>query len=655
MELRTHFKLYSLNHGKLMGSGYVSSGVLLSSVYKIQRHFMSSGPRKPPKIRYSKNRCTNSKDLMNRKRFYKRSQDSENTPIKNELKTAPKVSSINPYNNSTTKSNISKPSGTETKAYLSVINTKDAPVIFTDKRSFLANVEGEPKDSLSSIFFAKTLIPTVTVPENVSPEQSNTQLSNNKTLSVDINQNLSNFTLKSTLCIELEGNNTKKDITVNVAEIPRKVYLKEFYEEKIKEYFSLAQDKKWSLEKQNYLKTMGDILNNFYLENKDIYIKDFRDMEELTHIKNLYGNKSEIWINELLTTLAKDVITSCRTISNYEKEIQRYTEMISILNTEGILLPDPAFHELARRLGVILNNDAIYKDIHGNSIIVKEGEGSTLTRDVYTLFSKKKEIYFTENQIKINTQELNEVFAKITLGDFLVGSFKQNLLLSTKDKFIESGDERHMHLCIKIQKISEEKISENLFFSLGFFTSNKDQGAIKLTNKQYMNDEDTEVKKEQWFRPFNQFLHIKEHDFVPLKKATNYARNKNCENIDIQEILITEIKKKEEKLKANPIREVLYVTKEHIKEIALEKGKISKDILKKDLENMKLKFQNVSEKEKIKLENERENQYKKIKRNMEEAAFYSEAPYEIRELHKIKFLLENEKKKHKCSIKVKAQ
>jgi hypothetical protein len=70
---------------------------------------------------------------------------------------------------------------------------------------------------------------------------------------------------------------------------------------------------------------------------------------------------------------------------------------------------------------------------------------------------------------------------------------------------------------------------------------------------------------------------------------------------------------------------------------------------------MKLKFQNVSEKEKIKLENERENQYKKIKRNMEEAAFYSEAPYEIRELHKIKILLENEKKKHKCSIKVKAQ
>jgi hypothetical protein len=108
-----------------------------------------------------------------------------------------------------------------------------------------------------------------------------------------------------------------------------------------------------------------------------------RDLEEVTKIYSITKELNEPWVIPVL-----------------------------ILQTYGAKLPEPIFHEIIRRAGCIWNNDALYKNSLGQTIIIKEGEGSFLQKQSYYIMSKNPNKYFIQDAYVLNDKQKEEFFIK---------------------------------------------------------------------------------------------------------------------------------------------------------------------------------------------------------------------------------------------------
>ena len=204
--------------------------------------------------------------------------------------------------------------------------------------------------------------------------------------------------------------------------------------------------------------------------------------------------------------------------------------------------------------------------------------------------------------------QLNEIFVNISKGNLTVYCFKYGLhdLDPNKSKLLESSDEIHMNITTSFTGNENNK----LIVSLGQFTSNKDEGTVKISSKQYLNNDLVYKNKEQRFRPYTQLVLVPMDKVKEYPDATLFCAEKDLDGINIQQQLITAIKKNESTLRANPIRKYHTFTREYLQEIS--ENYIDKKL--KDYEQLFYKLKNklnsLSEdkkKEKIKI---MENQLK---------------------------------------------
>lgn len=147
----------------------------------------------------------------------------------------------------------------------------------------------------------------------------------------------------------------------------------------IKFYETLPNIKTWTEDKKILLKEIKSLIKEFTNLKKMLPLPLNRDIEEFIKIKVLIKDKDNPWVIPVLNLLKNESIKEALTLQQYTQEQNFYKETLAILMKYGDKLPLIVFHELIRRVGVIVNNDAIYKDDSGNTVIVKEGEGSSFT------------------------------------------------------------------------------------------------------------------------------------------------------------------------------------------------------------------------------------------------------------------------------------
>lgn len=412
--------------------------------------------------------------------------------------------------------------------------------------------------------------------------------------------------------------------------------------EKIKQqilkYENLKSSNGWNDEKKTILKDIKALLNNYISFQEHLTLPLSRDLEEFKKVETYIKNINEIWVNPILNCLAQETIKEGLTLEQFKKEQSYLNDVLAILTEYGKCLPEPIFHEIIRRVGVTLNNDAIFKDNSGNTIIIKEGEGSTLHYNSYSIMSKNQEKYFNKSIIALNEKQKEEIFSKLLAGDFILGILKNKD--DNHDKYIDSGDELHMNVLTEITNES----GESFFISIGHLTSNKDSSTIKLTDKQYINKTEQEVNKEQRFRPYMQFLKLDKEYIEEYKEGSLFITSTNIEEKNIKEIIIESVKLNKELLITNPLRELTLITREKIQDIAVDL--IKENILTLDIKinNYECEIINFTENEKLQEEKKRQAQYENRIKNKKEALIKRNAPEDVKHLFNIKDELKKEQK-----------
>lgn len=397
-------------------------------------------------------------------------------------------------------------------------------------------------------------------------------------------------------------------------------------------YKNIKISNKWTEEKNEYLKVLNKILTEFQQLEYVKALEITRDEEEFQQIKVLAHNLNELWANSILEHLSKVPLKDCRTLEQFKIEQERQRDAVTILNNYGHQLPELIFHEIVRRAGVLINNDAMYKDDFGNSILVKEGEGSSLHNRSYSTMAKKPEIYIKESFIKLNHIQVDEIFANLEKGNYFIAILTLDSNIK-KNKIVDSGDEIHMNVVTSIKGSN----GETIYLSVGCFTSNKDAGTIKLTDKQYVSKDEKEQKeKEQRFRPSKQFMQLDQRDFVEYSEATLYAKSTNLNGQNVHEKIINAVKNNSISLRENPVRKPHIITREHVQQIALDMLEEKILLLTINITNYEEEIKNFSEKEKFQKNQKREAQYTNILKEKQEAVIRRNAPSEVQMLYKIR-------------------
>lgn len=91
-----------------------------------------------------------------------------------------------------------------------------------------------------------------------------------------------------------------------------------------------------------------------------------------------------------------------------------------------------------------------------------------------------------------------------------------------------------MNVITKIKTFAEN----TLYVSLGHLTSSKDFTTVKLTDKQYINKTEQDVNKEQFFRPYTQFVKVEKEYIEEYFEGSLFIRNSNLEGVNVQEKII---------------------------------------------------------------------------------------------------------------------
>jgi hypothetical protein len=418
------------------------------------------------------------------------------------------------------------------------------------------------------------------------------------------------------------------------------IYLKQL----LSKYEDYNNVEKWTIEKKIFLDDLKIILENYkqYTMNDFSYIT--RASNEFKKLEYLFGDSHDLWKGRVFNTLLEEPQKVCYTLKQYSKEIDRCSDSLDILKQYYNDLPEPIFHEIIRRIGVIINNDAMYKDDFGKTIVVIEGEGSSLHRNIYKHMSDNSIKYLNTVDTVLNTEQYDFILNTITRGDYFIGQFnyEEGISIKKETKFMDSGEEIHMHLIVKV-KINTEK---ELLLSVGNFTSNKDVDTIKITDKQYI-DVLHPTKKEQFFRAYKNFVQLEESQIVLNQSATLYAKNKDCGGINVQEVLVNCILNKFQLLKSNPIREPYLLTRDKLHEIALEMYENRLLDLKRDLFKLEHKLNNMPTNQRNIEEKLRQQKVEEDLKEQQGAALKRTWPEDVKKLDKIKSELEQQENMEK--------
>lgn len=244
--------------------------------------------------------------------------------------------------------------------------------------------------------------------------------------------------------------------------------LKEQYE-KIKENLT------WSLEKEHLLKDIETYFSNNPLpEMPSNLITPNRDQEEFT---KLYINKpepEELWQREIKHYLSQTSNSICYTPDQYNSEITRNREGLRLLQLYGNRLEEPIFMELIRRIGLTVNNDAIYslndlhnekevitKDNNEKTFVKNQGEGPTLHNKAYNTLNNNIQNYAIQDKKPLNDVHITEITDNVKNGKYWLMHKKpsnyDNLTDNEKKILIESGDEKHL-LIVTTYIAKDEKL-----------------------------------------------------------------------------------------------------------------------------------------------------------------------------------------------------
>lgn len=386
--------------------------------------------------------------------------------------------------------------------------------------------------------------------------------------------------------------------------------LREQEKELLKEYESINQNNKWNEAKRGFLKKLElfeDKCSNIYLSDTLEHTRDILELQRLFPEES-FEKKTPV---EQLTFdfLGEETIRICYTQDDYQKELLRMQKGYDLLFFHGKNLPESFFLEVIRRLGLIINNDAIYKDDFEQTRIQKESEGYSIHNSVYKFIAKAIDnLPFIIQDSPLNSTQISFIYTQLQNDVVYLYKYKYNIdfLDPNKEKLIESSDEIHYNYATFYLTDNGNKI----YLSLGQFTSTNDANTVVLCDKQYLNKDDFERNKEQRFRPYNQWVKMPFSDVIEDTEGTNFIKATNYNGYNIKQTIINAILTHKNNIEKNTIRSFYNFNRENLQKIA-EKYALDKiDQLQDNKKKLENKFKGFSTEKKFEKEEEHMRQFK---------------------------------------------
>lgn len=340
-----------------------------------------------------------------------------------------------------------------------------------------------------------------------------------------------------------------------------------------------------------------------------------RDEIEYNNLFPLDYEPQEEHEKALQRLLSKKTYDPCLTKGDHIQDIAFHEDAKQLLKLYKDDLKVKQYLEVARRCGIIHNNDVNFAgdDTYGKQF-VPEGEGFIIHQNIYRFLSKNVMNFSRETHNALSEEQLDQVFLNFYAGLYKVYTSKYNLnnLDPNSNKIIESSDEIHMN----VVSFYRENTGDYVFVSLSQFTSTKDPSTIHITDKQHVNKDHAHnpKNKEQRLRVYKQPVQLPKDGIIEYYEATKFSLSTNIDGINVKEKLINAIKEKEASIRKMPMRQVYVFDMAFLKEVAVK-------YLEYKLDEKKVAFKTLEQKLKSKTEDdqvEKEKQAQKQKDNQEE-------------------------------------
>lgn len=310
-------------------------------------------------------------------------------------------------------------------------------------------------------------------------------------------------------------------------------------EECLKKYLLyLQKDVELSPKDLSLFTILEDYFNNKFNKNVEIHLNDNDVLRLFT--KDDHLNEIEK-LSKLRTQFVNKQITN--------------KDMFDCLHRAGIIKYPDIYYK-----GAYLMHDPQTKQLllHEEKMIFKDGEGAKIPHKIYESLLQKAQK--KSCNLKPTTKQVEIIKASIQKQQFFAGI----VVTKKNETLVLTGLDNHISLFVA------DPDNPDYMYSIGFFTSSKDEGTVQLSPQQEFNFDTQETNKAQSFRPAKMLIRVKKTDIMKHEDANKFAHGYNINDEYIPEKIISLSQKAQNSWSTFKILDNLTLDKELLIELAVE-------------------------------------------------------------------------------------